>query len=289
MSPIPAQIGSFSGTPSPLTMYVGNGEFNSAALGIGNPTGYTLRTPTLPSTTALVITTWQSLIESSSAGTYATTQANSYNFNLYNAKIYDCKNPVLGTGYDAVLGSNSPNCQIADGLITNGAYTHVVVASIAIGGTLCSDWVSGALRKRITVLGLQLAAGHLTAGTGFTGDTWIVAHGGESDKNAGTAQATLAACIRNYAAAFTTEGITPARFIVPTESMTANTTSATITAAEADAVATGCATCRQGANVDSLTGPTNRVADGTHLTQTGAANLSALDVTVITNCKNTAC
>lgn len=280
-----------NGSPSPVTMYVGNGELNASALGQANPAGHTLRTPTFPSTTALIITTWQSNIQTAASGTYTVTQSTNYNFNIYDGKIYDCLNPVLGTANDTSLApsGNSANCQINDSLIAAGTYTHVIVAPIAIGGSLCSDWVSGALRKRITVLGVQLARAGLTAGTGFTGQTWILAHGGESDKNSGTPQATLATCIRNYAAAFTTEGITGYRFFVPTESMTANTTGANVTGAQADAVASGCTTCRQGFNVDSLTGGTNRQADGTHLTATGAINLAAGDVGIIQVCKAGAC
>jgi hypothetical protein len=135
----------------------------------------------------------------------------------------------------------------------------------------------------------RLQSRGLTTATGFTGDMWILPHGGGQDVGIGTPRPTLAACIRNFAQAFVDNGSGSARFFVPTESMGGNVTHSTVTAAQAHAVASGCSTCRAGANVDSLTGATNRQADGTHLTQTGAANLAALDVAVIQNCKNTSC
>ena len=282
-----------SGPPDPYILIAGAGEPSGAIAsgpGFSNAAGRTLKSSVLaaPTTTALIITTWQSLIESSSAGTYTTVQANSDNFNIYDGGIYGCTNPALGTAWSIQNGPNSPNCEIADSLITAGTYTHVIMASIAIGGSLCSDWVSGALRQRITVALRRLQSRGLTVGTGFTGQTWVLPHGGETDNLAGTPQATLATCIRNFAQAFTDEGLSSFRFFVPTESMVSNATNATVTAAQADAVASGCTTCRAGANVDSLTGA-NRQADGTHLSQAGSAALAALDVTVITNCKNISC
>jgi hypothetical protein len=71
--------------------------------------------------------------------------------------------------------------------------------------------------------------------------------------------------------------------------MVTNVTASNVTLAQGDAVASGCTTCRQGGNVDSLTTGTNRQGDGTHLTQTGATNMAAQDATVIINCKNAAC
>jgi hypothetical protein len=284
------------GDADPYTLELGFGEPNPATInstgGYLNTNGRAVRSsvPSAPSTTAIVITTWQSLIASASAGTFATINATANNLNIYDGGIYPCVNPVLGTENNtAGLGTNSANCQIVDSLVTAGAYTQAIVVPIAIGGTLCSDWVNGALQRRITVTLNRLKSKGLTAATGFTGDTWIIAHGGEQDAGAGTSRATLATCIRNYAAAFVAAGSGAARFFVPTESMAGNVTDATVTGAQADAVASGCSTCRQGANVDGLTGGTNRQSDGTHLTQTGASNLAALDVTAITNCKNTSC
>lgn len=283
------------GSVDPYVLAVGSGEPDGT---INSPAGYNNangRTPVssalaAPATTAIVITTWQSLISSASAGTFATINATANNFSIYDGGTYPCSNPVLGTELNtASLGTNSPNCQIVDSLVSAGTYTRAIVVPIAIGGTSCADWVTGMLQQRIVVTMARLKARGWTAATGFTGDLWILPHGGEQDAGNGTPRATLANCIRNYAAAFVAAGSGAARFFVPIESMAGNATNATVTGAQADAVASGCTTCRAGANVDSLTTGTNRQADGTHLTQTGAANMAALDVTAITNCKNTSC
>lgn len=281
---------SISSSPDPFQMSVGNGEIG-AITGYSNAAGRTLKSsvPPAPTTTAVIITSWQSNIESSALGSYSTTQATSYNFNIYDGGTYTCANPVLGAIYAATLGTNSANCQIADSLISGGTYTHVVMVPNAVGGTQCSDWTTGAMRYRTTVTVGRLKTQGLTSTTGFTGDVWVLPHGGETDAAMGTPRAVLAQCIRDYAATFVSEGLGTHRFFVPKESLNNNTTSSTVTNAQADAVASGCSTCRTGGDMDSLTGATNRQADGTHLTQTGAANWAALDVAIIANCKATAC
>jgi hypothetical protein len=273
--------------------------FGEPTFSLATPQGYrgtsgkALISPALsaPSTTAIIITTWQSNIQSAALGTYTTTNATANNFNIYDGGLYSCVNPIVGAPYPEYLGSNSANCQIADALINAGTYTQVIMVPMAIGGSICSDWApGGALYQRIVVTMNRLKARGYTAATGFTGHMWILPHGGETDGVVGTARATLATCIRAFAQAFVDNGApTSARFFVPTESMVTNATNSTVTNAQADAVASGCATCRAGANVDSLTGGTNRQADGTHLMQTGAASLAALDVAVIQACKLTTC
>lgn len=281
-------ISGYVGASAPYYLDVGNGEL-AGAVGYADATGRTLVSPPFTAPVALIITTWQSNIENAASGTFTAANTKTLNFNLYDGGVYRCVNPVLGTTQNGTgLGSNSANCQIPDSLITAGTYATAIVAPIAVGGTLCSDWVGGQLARRITVLGARLASRGLTAATGFTGDTWILPHGGETDAISTPVRATLATCIRNMDAAFTTAGIGTHRFFVPTESLVTGATNSTVTNAQADAVATGCSNCRAGANVDSLTGG-NRQADNTHLAQTGAANLAVLDVTVITNCKNTSC
>lgn len=289
-------LGSLVGASSPYYLAPGNGQPDGTIViepdGNADATGRTyVPLSSLTGSTALIITTWQSNIESSATGTFTPVNATALNFNIYDRGIYKCANPVLGTAINPPgTATNSANCQIADSLISAGTYNNIIVAPFAIGSTLCSNWVpSGAiLYQRIIALMNGLKARGLTPATGFTGDVWILAHGGESDNQLGTARATLATCIRAFAQAFTDQGLTNFRFFVPTESMIAGVTSATVTGAQADAVASGCATCRQGANVDSISAA-NRQSPGTHMTGTSVATLAALDVAVITNCKNTSC
>lgn len=254
-----------------------------------NPNGKTLvsSVPSSPSTTAVIITAGQSLMASEALGTYTTVNAGALNFSHYDGGTYHCDNPVLGV--QAVF-TNSPNCLIADSLITNGVYTSVIMVPMAEGATLCSDLAPGGQYSyHIGVVGARLAAAHLTKATGFAGDVWILLHQGESDNLAGTGQAALTACYQSLAGAYVSAGFGTTRFFIPqAETIINNATSATVAAAQAAALS-GCSTCRVGANWDSLTGGTNRQGDGTHLTQAGNAAAAALDVAIITNCKNTAC
>lgn len=274
---------------SPYTMYSGFGELNDNVQGNVDPGARSKQTVTLGSTTAVIITIGQSNAEPAATGTFTVVNTTKvFNFSIYDGNIYPCINPILGAVYSPAQGSNSINCQVPDSLVTAGTYAQAVVVPIAVGGTLCSDWVSGVLQKRISVTLQRLSEAHMTAASGFTGDVWILLHIGETDNQNGTARATLATCLRNLASTFSaTTG--SARFFVATESLIVNVTAVAVTGAQADAVASGCTTCRTGANWDSLTGGTNRQADGTHWTQAGAAAAAALDVTIITNCKNTAC
>lgn len=283
-----------SSAPDPFALSVGNGELAEAIPGFTSTNGKVQKSSVIsaPTTTAVILTIGQSLIATSSLGTYTTVNGASDNFNIYDGGIYGCSNIILGAAWAPATGSNSPNCVIADSLITAGTYTRVIMASIGIGGTPCAVWdTGGALRNRITVLMRRLQAKSLTPATGFVGDVWVLLHYGETDAVIGTTQAAMATCIRNMDTAFTADGLTNYRLFVPTESFILNTTHADIQNGQADAVASGCSKCRQGANWDSLLTATNRQGGGTdaHLTQTGNLNAAALDVTVIQNCKNTAC
>jgi hypothetical protein len=112
----------------------------------------------------------------------------------------------------------------------------------------------------------------------------------------------MGAGIIAIAQAFTNAGTGTSRFFVATESMLSGSTSAAnvvcpscVTNGQADVVASGCSTCRAGANWDTaipISGA-NRQTDGTHLNGSPIGNgLSlavAADVTILTNCKNTSC
>lgn len=292
-----AGMGGGAGAPDPYKMDFSAGEFVSQIIPsvgvISNDTSGkapVARSTYLsaPSSTAVIITTGQSNIEPSAAGTYTTTQARSYNLNIYDGGVYPCANPVLGAYALITGGVNSVNCQIADGLITGATYSTVIVVPNAIGSTLCSDWVSGVLQRRIVATMNRLLGALLTPALTPGLDLWILSHSGETDNVALTPRAPLATCYRNMAAAWASAGSGAARFFIATESLSSGSVSATVTGAQADAVASGCTTCRAGANWDSLTGGTNRVG-GTHLTQAGAVAAAALDVAVIQNCKSTVC
>lgn len=289
-----SDLATMIGAVSPYTLSGGLGELST----INNSefydsTGRTYKNlGSLTGTTAVVVVVGQSNVESIALGTYSTVNSTNWNFNIADRGVYNCANPVLGTPYlnPPATGGNSVNCQIGDGLITGAVYNNVIMAPAAVGGSACADWdTGGALHQRILTLYNGLASRGLTRASGFAGDVWILWHQGETDNTNGTARATLATCYRNVAAYFSSVGFGATRFFVATESMVANVTAIAVTGAQADAVASGCSTCRAGMNVDSLTGPTNRQADGTHPTAAMAISMASSDVTIITNCKNTSC
>jgi len=283
-------IRTWVGISEPYYLAPGNGEPTNPPINstgsVCDASGFTLdNTLTSPSTTLVLVTIGQSLIASSGSSTYTPVNTKASNFSVCDGGWYRCKNPVLGASYAPAGGVDSPNCRIADSLITAGTYTQVIVVPIAIGGTVVADWNSGGqLFQKIAVTMNRLKQRHLTPITGFTGDFYISLHIGESDNQVGTTRANMAAGIRNIAATFVANGSGTSRFFVATESMLTNVTNANITNGEADAVASGCSTCRAGANWDSIVCATNRQADCTHLAAAGLALAAAADVSVIQAC-----
>ena len=283
------------GASDPYYLGIGAGEPNGS---ISSPGGFADATgrvfvakSSLVGSTVLIITTWQSNIESANSGSFSTVNATTLNFNLYDRGLYKCANPVLGAAQNNIgLGSNSANCQIPDALVTAGTYANAIVAPNAIGGTLCSDWAPGGqLNQRIVSFMNGLKSAGLTANTGFTGDTFLFLHGGETDNVSGTPRPTLATCIRNWVQAYVDNGLTNFRTFVASQSMVNNAVNASVTGAQADAVASGCSSCRAGFNSDSLTGGTYRQADGTHGTAAYAAAIAAGDVAKVQACVGLTC
>ncbi len=255
--------------------------------------GPTVSTPTVKSaigrtqfssvynaTTAVIVTLGQSNIISSAGGTFTAVNATAQNLNPYDGGTYSCRNPALGTAYEPALGNNSANCQIADSLITNGIFTRVVMIPIGIGGTSVAQWaIGGEFNQRIVVTMKRLAAIGVLP-------TYVLWHQGEADAFSGTPGATYTTAVKSVAQTFRDYNYT-GPFFVAIETLVNNVTYPIIQTAQANAV-DGILHIVAGANWDSLTGGTNR-ADGTHFTQTGAANAAALDVTIITNCKMSNC
>jgi hypothetical protein len=295
----------FSGggsAPDPSTMTVGNGEPNSTINSDGgytNTNGRTVRSSVLPapSTSIVIVYLGQSLAASSATGALIvpTNDSHVFNFNIYDTGLYPCRNPVLGASLANFSGAgNSPGCSICDSLVGATTYTDCVLVPIAIGGTSVANWSpGGVIYNRIAVTVAQLARKSLTPASGFTGDFRIMLHIGETDNQNGTSRANMATGVRAIAQAFVDAGTGTSRFFVATESMLAGVTSANITNGQADAVASGCSTCRAGANWDTSIPNSggNRQADGTHLAgpAAGVALAASTDVTILTNCKNTSC
>ncbi len=268
-------------------------EFNGASpptggggVGYGNAAGKTLVSSGGLSSYPIILTIGQSLSASNSVNSYATVNATALNFNIYDGGTYHCDNPVLGaSGPDLPdpgggLQNNGPNCPLADKLITAGTYAGAIMVPIAVDGTKAADWNNSPLTGRITV-----AMKRLNQIYGRV-PTYVVWHQGESDT--GTAGAAYTTSVQAVASQFRALFSFTGPFFVSTETMVSNSVNATIQTAQANAVSAGLHIVA-GSNIDSLTGGTNRQADGTHLTAAGSLAYAGLDQTVITNCKNTSC
>ncbi len=255
-------------------------EFPVQIAGLSNAAGRTQESPVIGAGTAIIVTLGQSNIANNALGTYTVTNSTAQNMSVYDGGIYLCADPVLGpSGPGGTSGSSSPNCAIADELITNGVYSRVIMVPIAINGTLAADWNGASLASRITVAMRRLSVLGVMP-------TYILWHQGEQDNFAGTSGPAYTASVQAVATQFRNLGYT-GPFFVATETYDGVGNSATIQTAQANAVSSPLHIVA-GADWDSLTGGTNRQA-GPHLTQVGSAAAAALDVTVITNCKNTSC
>ncbi len=275
----------------PYTILEFNGSSpptGGASSGYGNAAGKTLVSSGGLSSYPIILTIGQSLAASNSVNSYATVNATALNFNIYDGGTYHCDNPVLGaSGPDMAdpgggLQNNSPNCPLADKLITAGTYTGVIMVTIAVDGTKAADWNSAPLTGRITV-----AMKRLNQIYGRV-PTYVVWHQGESDANAGTSGAAYTASVQAVASQFRALFSFTGPFFVSTETMVSNAVNSTIQTAQANAVSAGLHIVA-GSNIDSLTGGTNRQSDGTHLTAAGSLAFAGLDQTIITNCKNSSC
>ena len=125
-------------------------------------------------TTAVIVTLGQS-----NAANYAleryTPKYDVRNFDLYDGRCYNAKDPLLGAS--GTLGNFAT--PLADMLIERGLYSHVIVAPIAMGGSTVEEWAEeGVFNRRILVLIRRLFDAGLTP-------TLILWHQGEGNSGAG--------------------------------------------------------------------------------------------------------
>lgn len=258
-------------------------EFPGQAYGNSNAAPLTPASSVIPNTWAVVVVLGQSLGASNAQGTYSTISANAKMLSIYGG-VYPCTGPVLGASFLGVAGSNvnSPICQIADGLISGGAFPGVLMVPISINGTAVADWNGPQLSSRIKAIWNRMVALGLTTNHPI----YVMWHQGEQDAFLGTPAAAYTTSLQSVASQWRSLGYT-GPFIVATETVQGGVANSSIAAAQAAAVSAPLHIVL-GANWDSLTGGTNRY-DGTHPTAAGAIAFANLDVTVITNCHNTSC
>lgn len=185
--------------------------------------------------------------------------------------MFDISSGGLFTAVDNMIGCNGPlgsvPARIGDQLRTAGV-PWVVLADMAIGGTLCSDWAAGGfVNGDIAVMLARLKAVGLTP-------TEIVWAQGEQDNLAGTSRSMYAASLSSVISTFRNLGVT-CPFLV-TKSTYDNGISTTIQSAYTDVIDN--VSVFAGADTDTIN--SGRIVN-IHFTQAQAVTAAGLHVTAI--------
>jgi hypothetical protein len=259
----------FALPPSPeIPVYNGSWGANS---GFTDTAGKTVRNLTINTGVAnlILIIAGQSNAESESPTPYTPTNGSAIdNFNIYDGAVYAWADPPLGCCVNST-GSGHIGARIADKFITAGTFARVIVAPIAIGGSLVAMWDTGILGSRIGVLFNRLKArGFVSQANVTTAFLW---RQGESDNGVTTQLAytnSLNSIITKIKAIDSS-----VFFFIDKQTWSGGATSAAIQAAQAAVVDS--VKIFAGGNTDSLNN-SNRV-DTTHLNDTGIAASATLD------------
>lgn len=214
----------------------------------------------------------------SSVGPSAFTPTNASaidNMNVYDGALYQALDPLLGQT-QTPLGPGSIGLRLADLLITNGSFNRVILVPVAVrGATIAMYATGGLLFNRGCVAVRRMAGRGITPAT--TGVTFgVIFYVGENDT--GVLSADYQAAMQQQVAYMQSCGFS-GRVFIPTETMLAGVTNATIQGAQAALAALGAPWFAAG-NIDSLTGA-NRQGDLTHLTSAGQAAAAALNYTAM--------
>jgi hypothetical protein len=198
-----------------------------------------------------------------------------HNLNPYDGAFYPITGKLLGssdTSGIANAGPGHPAARLADKLIARG-WNQVIIEPIAIGGTTVAQWndPNTILSDRFGVAMRRLAAKGITPAT--TGVTFAVLWGqGEADTLVSTPQASYTASYNGVLATISSVCST-CRVFTLQESWISGSTSAAVRAAQA--ASWNGTTNFNGGDMDSLNA-TNRIADNTHLNDTGAAAIATI-------------
>ena len=197
------------------------------------------------------------------------------NLNIPDNTVYRCVDPVLGaTGVDgSYIG------RLGDKLIDGGAFDRVIFIPIGIGATsIIQHTPRGNYNHRIIAAALRAKAfGWLDPNANV--EAAVLWHQGEGDNVDCTSTATYVARFLEVQGTLTGRGI-DIPWLIAKSTMVANEVDADIQAAQ-DALVNHGANRYAGANIDSLTGSTNRQAEGTHLKDAGNDAAAALWKTAI--------
>jgi hypothetical protein len=250
--------------------------------GFSDTTGRTLRSTALVNgeTTLIVSVIGDSISANSGPSAYTVTQTKNDNFNPYNGSVYDYADPVLG----ASTGPGSMWGILGDRLRSTARYQRVITINPSIGGTTSLDWSKGGAfghRARVSCLYAR-SLGWPVTGSGNGGNwkmAWLYMLG-TNDNAVGTSGANFTTRAQSTFQHLADYGCT-AKILVGKITMLSNSVNATLQSSQAGLV--NSVTTFTGPDIDSLTGGTNRVGDGTHLTLTGETNAIVLVDTALSN------
>ncbi len=197
------------------------------------------------------------------------------NLHIPNNTLYRCVDPVLGaTGTDgSYIG------RLGDKLIDDEHFARVVFIPIAIGATsIIAHTPAGNYNHRIIAAALRAKAfGWLDPNADV--EVIVMWHQGEGDNIDGTSTALYQSRFLEVQGTLIGRGI-DVPWLIAKSTMVANVVDTDIQAAQ-DALVNSGANRYAGPNVDSLTGSTNRQAEGTHLKDAGNDNIASLWVSSI--------
>lgn len=286
-SPAWAQFGSTRGPSQfdPFTITPPEGLFGTGgeALPPGNQSvnGLSYRNQTINTSkrNLVLIMMGQSNCENVNPTLYVPTNSSVIDeFNIYDGASYNINGPLAGASNAPTGGPYGPGnvgARLADTFISNNIFDRVILASICIGSSTAADWTpSGVLSNRVTVIFNRLKQrGMVPGGAGLTfAISWWQ---GETDGCIGTTESQYIASMNQVLASAQASGFTQSssRFFVNVETLECGT-SATIQAAQAQLASNG-GGFFAGGNVDTLGAP-DRVSDGIHFNDTGAAAATTL-------------
>lgn len=229
-----------------------------------------LRTPRLTAgeNTAVFIVAGQSNAANCLDSSYSANNASKIdNFNLFDGGVYAASDPLLGCTIDSA-GLGNLFFRFSDKLITAGSYDRVILAPVAVGGTLVQHWEQAApLNLRPIVAARRLAS----VGLPVTAFIWMQ---GETDAANGTSQSSYADSLSGVISSVRGEGFSQP-WLIGKCTYNSGNTSSTIRSAQA-AVVNG-TDIFAGADSDTLTGTSvNRQADNTHFKAAGGDAAASL-------------
>lgn len=230
--------------------------------------GKTLYAGSLAGACVLVIA-GQSLAMNIVPTAYVPTHSTVANLNIYDGAVYGAHDPLLGCS-SLIPPTTKPGNfagRLADAIITSGAFTTVVLVTVAVGGTKVGEWSGiGGYGTRITAALSRLS----NRGLAPTAILWAQ---GESDNLAQTPLDTYASQLGQLIANSRVSGYRGPWFVCR-ETWIGGVTDAAIQNAQVEIV-DHAAGIWAGPDTDSLDA-SYRQADNTHLNDAGAAAWASL-------------